>query len=88
MIKSPPKPAKILLLMAGSFLAIHLAWYFAIMRNDLKYLFVWRHALSIGPDYAPSMIMWATILSFIAVWLVVLAIALFMKRRRRHAAGT
>jgi hypothetical protein len=47
------KSFKIIFFLAGSFLAIHLAWYFGIIGNDLKYLFVWTHALSTGPDYAP-----------------------------------
>jgi hypothetical protein len=82
------KSFKITFFLVGSFLAIHMVWYFAIMGNDLKYLFVWRHALSTAPDYAPSMIMWATILSSVTVWLVVLTVALFMIRRRRRATGT
>ncbi|HWY41184.1 MAG TPA: hypothetical protein VNX27_10355 [Chthoniobacterales bacterium] len=63
-----PKAAKILLLLVVSFFATHVVCYFVVMRDDLKYFLVFKHALRSGPDYAPSIIVGLTIMSFVVLW--------------------
>jgi hypothetical protein len=73
------RATKSLLLLLFTFFLIHLGWYFAVMGTDLHLLFHWRHALSTGPDYAPSIIMWGTIFSFLVLWLIIGVIVLIRK---------
>jgi hypothetical protein len=84
-----PKLAKLLLLLIASFFAIYLAWYFLIMRDDLEYLFVWRHAFPGGPHYPPTIIIGRTIICFVPLWLIILMITWVVKNRRgeRRAVG-
>jgi hypothetical protein len=67
---------------------MYCACYFAVMRGDLQYLFVFKHALSSGPDYAPSIIVGLTIITFLIIWFlsgIASGIIWFVKRERRVA---
>ena len=81
-----PKAAKILLLLVVSFFATYIVCYFVVMRDGLKYFFVFKHALRSGPDYAPSIIVGLTIISFVVLWVVILAMIGILKRRRKTSA--
>jgi hypothetical protein len=74
----------------GSLFLLYIEWYFIAMRDDLKYFFVFKHALNSGPDYAPSIIVGLSIMSFVALWLIVVIVttsAWAVKRRGRETAG-
>jgi len=83
-----PKAARILLLLAVSFFAIYIVCYFIVMRDNSDYFFVFKHVLHSGPDYAPSIIVGLTIISFVALWVTTLAVwVIIWIRRRRHGGA-
>ena len=82
--KSFRRVAIVIFLLAFTFVAIYLAWYFVIMRDDFEYLFVWSHAFSSAPDYPPSIIMMLTIVSFAVLWLTILAVSAIVRIRKRR----
>jgi threonine/homoserine/homoserine lactone efflux protein len=74
---------KILFLLPLTLVATYIACYFIVMREDLKYFFVFRHALNSGPDYAPSIIVGLTIICFVALWLIVFVVSAIIRVRKR-----
>ena len=84
------KTVRVAFLLPVSLLVVYLGWYFAVMRGDLEYLFVLKHALTSGPHYAPSIIVGGTIWSFIILWLIVLvwSVAVWIVKRLREKRRT
>jgi zinc transporter ZupT len=76
-------------LCATSFLVLYVACYFIVMHDNLKYFFVFKHALNSGPDYAPSIIVGLSILCFIGLWLIIALtlVIVWMVKRRRGRVG-
>ena len=86
------KPARrastVLVLLPLTLVVMYFACYFAVMHRDFQYLFVFKHALSSGPDYAPSIIVGLTIIAFTIIWLlsgIAFGIIWFVRRERRVA---